>query len=58
MREWTDGAGIPPMTDANGKVKNAASHGLRKLCLTRLAKAACTVIQMQGISGHKDLREL
>jgi integrase len=58
MREWTDAAGILPITDANGKVKNAASHDLRKLCLVRLAEAGCTVIQMQGISGHKDLREL
>jgi integrase len=58
MREWTDAAGIPPITDVNGKVKNAASHGLRKLCLTRLAEAGCTVVEMQGISGHKDLREL
>jgi integrase len=58
MREWTDAAGIPPITDVNGKVKNAASHGLRKLCLTRLAEAGCTVVEMQGISGHKDLKEL
>lgn len=41
-----------------GRVKHASSHGLRKLCLTRLAEAGCTVVEMQGISGHKDLREL
>ena len=29
-----------------------------KLCLVRLAEAGCNVIEMQGISGHKDLREL
>ena len=34
------------------------SHGLRKLCLTRLAEAGCTVNQIAAISGHKDLREI
>ena len=58
MRDWCDEAGVPPMIDATGKSKNIASHGLRKLCLVRLAEAECNVIEMQGISGHKDLREL
>ena len=34
------------------------SHGLRKLCLIRLAEAGCTVNQIAAISGHKDLREI
>jgi site-specific recombinase XerD len=58
MREWCDAAQVPPLVDENGKAKNIASHGLRKLCLTRLAEAGCTLVQMQGISGHKDLKEL
>ena len=58
MRDWCDEAKVPPMIDATGKSKNIASHGLRKLCLVRLAEAGCNVIEMQGISGHKDLREL
>ena len=28
------------------------SHGLRKLCLIRLAGAGCTVNQIAAISGH------
>jgi len=58
MRDWCDEAGVPPMVDATGKSKNIASHGLRKLCLVRLAECGCNVVEMQGISGHKDLREL
>ena len=58
MRDWCDEAKVPPIIDVTGKSKNIASHGLRKLCLVRLAEAGCNVIEMQGISGHKDLREL
>jgi integrase len=58
MREWCDAAGVPPMVDAAGKSKNVASHGLRKLCLTRLAETGCNVFQIAAISGHKDLREV
>ena len=56
MREWCDAADVPPIIDANGKSKNVASHGLRKLCLTRLAETGCSVFQIAAISGHKDLR--
>lgn len=48
MREWCDEAGLP----------DCASHGLRKLCLTRLAVAGCTAFEIASISGHKDLREI
>jgi integrase len=58
MREWCDAAEVPPMVDAAGKSKNVASHGLRKLCLTRLAETGCNVFQIASISGHKDLREV
>jgi integrase len=58
MREWCDAAGVPPMVDAAGKSKNVASHGLRKLCLTRLAETGASVFQIAAISGHKDLREV
>jgi integrase len=58
MREWCDEAVVPPITDATGKSKNVASHGLRKLCLTRLAECGCNVFQIAAISGHKDLREV
>jgi integrase len=58
MREWCDAAGVPPMTDITGKSRNVASHGLRKLCLTRLAECGCNVFQIAAISGHKDLREV
>jgi integrase len=58
MRQWCDEAKVPPMVDAAGKSKNVASHGLRKLCLTRLAEAGCTVFEIAAISGHKDLREV
>jgi integrase len=59
MREWCDAAGIPPITDVNGKVKNAASHGLRKLCLTRLAEVdGITAQQIAAVSGHKNLAEV
>ena len=58
MRKWCDAAGVPPIVDAAGKSKNVASHGLRKLCLTRLAETGCNVFQIASISGHKDLREV
>ena len=48
MREWCDEAGLP----------ECSSHGLRKLCLTRLAEAGCDPSQIAAISGHKDLREV
>ncbi|MEH2527630.1 MULTISPECIES: tyrosine-type recombinase/integrase [unclassified Bradyrhizobium] len=49
MREWCDQAGLPECT----------SHGLRKLCLTRLADIdGMDVLGLAAISGHKDLREL
>lgn len=49
MREWCDQAGLPECT----------SHGLRKLCLTRLADIeSMDVLSLAAISGHKDLREL
>ena len=49
MREWCDEAGLPECT----------SHGLRKLCLVRLADIeGMDVLDLQAISGHKDLREL
>ncbi|MGV7215026.1 tyrosine-type recombinase/integrase [Bradyrhizobium sp. UFLA05-112] len=49
MREWCDQAGLPECT----------SHGLRKLCLTRLADIeGMDVLSLAAISGHKDLREL
>ncbi|MBR1296645.1 tyrosine-type recombinase/integrase [Bradyrhizobium sp. AUGA SZCCT0042] len=59
MREWCDEAGLPPIIDSTGKSKNVASHGLRKLCLVRLADIeGMDVLHLQAISGHKDLREL
>jgi integrase len=48
MRQWCNEAGLPECT----------SHGLRKLCLTRLAEAGCTAFEIASISGHKDLREV
>jgi integrase len=44
MREWCNEAGLP----------ECASHGLRKLCLTRLAEAGCTAFEIASISGHKE----
>lgn len=48
MREWCNDAGLPEI----------ASHGLRKLCLIRLANAGCTVFEIAAISGHKELAEI
>jgi integrase len=48
MRDWCDQAGLP----------NCASHGLRKLCLIRLAEAGRTVFEIAAISGHKNLKEI
>ena len=47
MAAWCKEAGL-----------DVRSHGLRKLCLIRLAEAGCTVNQIAAISGHKDLREI
>jgi integrase len=47
MADWCKEAGL-----------DVRSHGLRKLCLTRLAEAGCSVSQIAAISGHKDLREV
>ncbi|UQD70501.1 site-specific integrase [Bradyrhizobium japonicum] len=48
MREWCDDAGLP----------ECSSHGLRKLCLTRLAEAGCSPFEIMAISGHKNLKEV
>ncbi|MEY9636754.1 integrase [Bradyrhizobium japonicum] len=48
MREWCDDAELPECT----------SHGLRKLCLTRLAEAGCSPFEIMSISGHKNLKEV
>jgi integrase len=48
MREWCDEAGLPDIS----------SHGLRKLCLIRLAEAGFSAPAIASISGHKDLREI
>ena len=58
MREWCDAAGVPPLVDFHRQEQDVASHGLRKLCLTRLAETGCNVFQIAAISGHKDLREV
>jgi integrase len=48
FRDRCDEAGLPECT----------SHGLRKLCLIRLAHAGYGAPQIGAISGHKDLREI
>jgi integrase len=48
VRDWCDAAGLPQCT----------AHGLRKLCLTRLAEAGCSVFEIMAISGHKNLKEV
>ena len=44
---------VPPMIDATGKSKNIASHGLRKLCLVRLAEAGCDVIECRASAATR-----
>jgi integrase len=48
MRRWCDEAGLPDI----------ASHGLRKLCLIRMAEEGLNPWQIASISGHKNLKEL
>ena len=48
MREWCDQAGLPKGVDG------VASHGLRKLCLIRLAELGLSTDQIMAISGHKN----
>lgn len=48
VRRWCNAAGLPECT----------SHGLRKLCLVRLAEAGCTPHEVMSISGHKNLAEV
>jgi integrase len=48
MRTWCNAAGLPA----------CRSHGLRKLCLTRLAEAGCSAFELRSWSGHKNLKEL
>ena len=33
-------------------------HGLRKSCLTRLAEAGCSAVEIMAVSGHKSLAEV
>jgi integrase len=33
-------------------------HGLRKVCLRRLAEAGCTAPEIMAISGHKSMAEV
>ena len=53
MREWCDAAGVPPLVDVTGKSKNVGSHGLRKLCLVRLAETGCNVFQSRPFSATR-----
>jgi integrase len=48
MRRWCNEAGLPDI----------ASHGLRKLCLIRMAEEGLNPWQLAAISGHKNLKEL
>ena len=48
VSDWCREAGLP----------NCTAHGLRKLCLTRLADAGCTPWEIMSISGHKTLSEV
>jgi integrase len=48
MRDWCDEAGLP----------DCSSHGLRKLCLIRLAEAGMTTDQIMAVSGHKNRAEI
>ena len=38
--------------------KGFSSHGLRKAICRRLADAGCDVLQIQAITGHKDIKEI
>jgi len=38
--------------------RRGTSHGLRKLCLTRLAEVGCTVFEIMAVSGHKQVEEV
>ena len=58
MREWCDAAGVPPITDVNGKSKNVAIARSAQIVPTRLAETGCNVFQIAAISGHKDLPEV
>jgi integrase len=40
------------------KLPECSAHGLRKLCLTRLAEAGCSPFEIMSISGHKNLKEV
>ena len=42
-------AGLPP---------GSSAHGLRKAAARRLAEAGCTALQIQAVTGHKNLAEV
>lgn len=42
-------AGLPP---------GSSAHGLRKAAARRLAEAGCTTLQIQAVTGHKNLAEV
>ena len=48
MRSWCDQAGLP----------DCSSHGLRKLCLIRLAELGFNTESIMAISGHKNRAEV
>ena len=48
MRLWAREAGL----------SGCSPHGLRKVCLRRLAEAGCTAPEIMAISGHKSLAEV
>ena len=48
MRLWAREAGL----------SGCSLHGLRKVCLRRLAEAGCTAPEIMAISGHKSLAEV
>jgi len=49
FREWLRNAGLP---------EKLSLHGLRKAAARRLAEAACSVHEIQAITGHKTLSEI
>jgi integrase len=48
MKKWTREAGLT----------GCPLHGLRKVCLRRLAEAGCSASDIMAVSGHKSLAEV
>jgi integrase len=56
--DWCVGAGLEPLTCADGRTRSFRAHGLRKAACKALAHAGCTAPEIMAVSGHSTLAQV